>query len=103
MNIDIFHESKSEFRQNVSAINLGRHTRQIKDVWVDHLESDSIAMSGWTFSQIQHKIFFKLYLIFASSQKVLRIRYILLYENRNFKKNRFSIIAFNHLIFSAKY
>ena len=24
VNIDIFHESKSEFRQNVSAINLGR-------------------------------------------------------------------------------
>ena len=44
MNIDIFHESKSEFRQNVSAINLGRHNRQIKDVRVEHLESDSIAM-----------------------------------------------------------
>ena len=71
MKIDIFHESKSEFRQIVLAINLGRHTRQIKDVRVDHLESDSIAMSGWTFSQIQKKIFFKLYLIFASSQKVL--------------------------------
>ena len=62
MNIDIFHESKSEFRQNVSAINLGRHNRQIKDVRVDHLASDSIAMSGGTFSQIQNKIFFKLYL-----------------------------------------
>ena len=62
MKIDIFHESKSEFRQNVSAINLGRHNRQIKDVWVEHLGSDSIAMSGWTFSQIQNKIFFKLYL-----------------------------------------
>ena len=32
MNIDIFHESKSEFRQNVSALNLGRPNRQIKDV-----------------------------------------------------------------------
>ena len=62
MNIDIFHESKSEFRQNVSAINLGRHNRQIKDVRVEHLASDSIAMSGWTFSQIQNKIFFKFYL-----------------------------------------
>ena len=62
MNIEIFHESKSEFRQNVSAINLGRHNRQIKDVRVEHLASDSIAMSGWTFSQIQNKIFFKLYL-----------------------------------------
>ena len=60
MNIDIFHESKSEFRQNVSAINLGRHNRQIKDVMVEHLASDSIAMSGWTFSQIQNEIFFKL-------------------------------------------
>ena len=59
MNIDILHESKSEFRQNVSAINLGR---QIKDVRVEHLASDSIAMSGGTFSQIQNKIFFKLYL-----------------------------------------
>ena len=57
MNIDIFHESKSEFRQNVSAINLGRHNRQIKDVRVEHLASDSIAMSGWTFSQIQNKYF----------------------------------------------
>ena len=57
MNIDNFHESKSEFRQNVSAINLGRHNRQIKDVRVEHLASDSIAMSGWTFSQIQNKIF----------------------------------------------
>ena len=56
MHIDIFHESKSEFRQNVSAIN----KRQIKDVRVEHLASDSIAMSGWTFSQIQIKIFFKL-------------------------------------------
>ena len=46
MNIDIFHESKSEFRQNVSAINLGRHNRQIEDVRVEHLASDSIAMSG---------------------------------------------------------
>ena len=62
MNIDIFHESKSEFRQNVSAIHLGRHNRQIKDVSVEHLASDSNAMSGWTFSQIQNKIFFKLYL-----------------------------------------
>ena len=62
MNIDIYHESKSEFRQNVSAINLGRYNRQIKDVKVEHLVSDSIAMSGWTFSQIQKKIFLKLYL-----------------------------------------
>ena len=62
MNIEIFHESKSEFRQNVSAINLGRHNRQIKGVRVEHLASDSIAMSSWTFSQIQNKIFFKLYL-----------------------------------------
>jgi hypothetical protein len=46
----------------VSAINLGRHNRQIKDVRVEHLASDSIAMSGWTFSQIQNEIFFKLYL-----------------------------------------
>ena len=52
VNIDIFHESKSEFRQNVSAINFGRHNRQIEDVRVEHLASDSIAMSGWTFSQI---------------------------------------------------
>ena len=52
MKVDIFHESKSEFRQNVSAINLGRHKRQIKDVRVEHLASDSNAMSGWTFSQI---------------------------------------------------
>ena len=52
MNIDIYHGSKSEFRQNVSAINLGRYNRQIKDVRVEHLASDSIAMSGWTFSQI---------------------------------------------------
>ena len=62
MNIDIFHESKSEFRQNVSAINLGRHNRQMKNVRVEHFASDSIAMSGWTFSQIQNEIFFKLYL-----------------------------------------
>ena len=62
MNIDIFHESKSEFRQNVSAINLGRHNRQMKIVRVEHFASDSIAMSGWTFSQIQNEIFFKLYL-----------------------------------------
>ena len=61
MNIDIFHESQSEFRQNVSALNSGRHNRQIKDVRVEHLASDSIAMSGWTFSQIQNKIFLKLY------------------------------------------
>ena len=62
MNIDIFHESKSEFWQNVSAINLGRHIGQIRDVRVEHLESDSIAMSGWTFSQIENKVYFKLYL-----------------------------------------
>ena len=43
-------------------LNLGRHSRQIKDVRVGHLASDSIAMSGWTFSQIQNKTFFKLYL-----------------------------------------
>ena len=36
MNIDIFHESKYEFRQNVPAINLGRHNRQIKDVRFEH-------------------------------------------------------------------
>ena len=57
MNIDIFYESKSDFRQNVSAISLGRQNRQMKDVRVD-----SIVMSGWTFSQIQNKVFFKLYL-----------------------------------------
>ena len=57
MNIDIFYESKSDFRQNVSAISLGRQNRQMKDVRVD-----SIVMSGRTFSQIQSKIFFKLYL-----------------------------------------
>ena len=62
MNIDIFRESKSEFRQNVPAIHLGRHNRQIKDVRIEHLASDGNAMSGWTFSQIQNKIFFKLYL-----------------------------------------
>ena len=62
MKIDIFHESKSEFRQNVSAINLGSHNRQMKNVRVEHFASDSIAMSGWTFSQIQNKTFFKLYL-----------------------------------------
>ena len=62
MNIDIFRESKSEFRQKVSAINLGRQNRQIKDVMVEHLASDSIAMSGWTVSQIQNKMFFMLYL-----------------------------------------
>ena len=49
MNIDIFHESKSEFRQNVSAINLGRHNRQLKDVWVEHLGFDIVIMS--TFEQ----------------------------------------------------
>ena len=79
MNIDIFHESKSEFRQNVSAINLGRHNRQIKDVRVEHLASDSNTMSGLTFSQIQNKIFFKLHLFKQVNKKVLRIRYILLY------------------------
>ena len=62
MNIDILNESKCGFRQNASARNLGRHNRQIKDVRIEHLASDSsIAMSGWTFSQIQNKIFFKLY------------------------------------------
>ena len=57
MNIDIFYDSKSDFRQNVSAISLGRQNRQMKDVRVD-----SIVMSGWNFSQIQNKVFFKLYL-----------------------------------------
>ena len=102
MNIDIFHESKSEFRQNVSAINLGRHNKQTEDVRIEHLASDSIAMSGWTFSQIQNKIFFKLNPFKQVNKKVLRIRYILLYENKNLK-NGFSIIAFNHLVLSAKY
>ena len=46
----------------MSAINLGRRNRQIKDVRIEHLASDCIAMSGWTFSQIQNKIFLKLYL-----------------------------------------
>ena len=69
MNIDIFHESKSEFRQNVSAINLGRQNSQIKDVRVEHLAFDSIAMSGWTFSQIQNKIFFKVYLFKQVNKK----------------------------------
>ena len=69
MNIDIFHESKSEFRQNVSAINLGRHTRQMKNVRVEHFASDSIVMSGWTFSQIQNTIFFKLYLFEQANKK----------------------------------
>ena len=69
MNIDIFQERKSEFRQNVSAIILGRHNRQIKDVRVEHLASDSIAMSGWTFSQIQNEIFFKLYLFMQVHKK----------------------------------
>ena len=54
MNIDIFHGNKSEYRQKVSAINLGRHNRQIKDVRVEHLASESTAMSGLTFSQIQY-------------------------------------------------
>ena len=44
-----FYESKCGFRQNASAINLGRHNRQIKDVRIKHLASDSIAMSGLTF------------------------------------------------------
>ena len=79
MNIDIFHESKSEFRQNVSAINLGRHNRQIKDVRVEHLASDSNALSGLTSSQIQNKYFFRLDLFKQVRKKVLRIRYILLY------------------------
>ena len=60
--VDIFYESKSGFRQDMPAINLGRHNRQIKDVRIEHLVSDCIAMSGWTFSQIQNKIFLKLYL-----------------------------------------
>ena len=70
MNIDIFHESKSAVRQNVSAIKLGRHNRQIKDVRVEHLASDSNAMSGWTFSQLQNKIFFKLYLFKQVHKKI---------------------------------
>ena len=45
MKIDIFYESKSGFRQNASARNFGRHNRQIKDVRIEHLASDSIAMS----------------------------------------------------------
>ena len=72
MNVDIFHESKSEFRQNVSAIKLGRHNRQVKDVRVEHLASDSIAMSGWSFSQIQNKLFFKIYLFKHVNKKVLK-------------------------------
>ena len=86
----------------MSAINLGRHNRQIKDVRVEHLASDSIAMSGWTFSQIQNKIFLKLYLFKQVNKKVLRIRYILLYENKHLK-NGVNIIAFNPLVLSAKY
>ena len=70
MNIDIFHESKSEVRQNVSAIKLGRPNRRIKDVKVEHLASDSIAMSGWTFSQIQNEIFFKLHLFKQVHKKI---------------------------------
>ena len=34
-------------------------------------------------------------------KKVLRIRYTLLYENKNLK-NGFSIIAFNHLVCKCK-
>jgi hypothetical protein len=86
----------------VSAINLGRHNRQTKDVRVDHLASDSIAMSGWTFSQIQNKIFLTLNMYKQVHKKVLRITYILLYEKKKLK-NGFSIIAFNHLVLSAKY
>ena len=70
MNIDIFHESKCGFRQNASARNLGRHNSQIIDVRIKHLASDSIAMSGWTFSQIQNKIFFKLYLFKQVHKKI---------------------------------
>ena len=44
----------------MSAINYGRHNRQIKDVKVEHLASDSIEMSGWTSSQIQYEIFLSL-------------------------------------------
>ena len=61
MNIDIFHESKSEFKYILSVINLGRNKKKKKDVRVEYLASDSIAMSGWTFSQIQNRMFFKLY------------------------------------------
>ena len=79
MNIDILNESKCGFRQNASARNLGRHNRHTKDVRIKHLASASIAMSGLTFSQIQNKIFIKLYLFKQINKKVLRIRYILLY------------------------
>ena len=61
MKIEVFYECKSGFRQDM-AINLGRPNRQIKSVRIEHLGSDCIAMSGWPFSQIQNKIFFKLYL-----------------------------------------
>ena len=88
--------------QNVSAINLSRHNGQIKDVRNEHLASDSIAMSGWTFSQIQNNIFFKLYLFKQAHKKLLRIRYILLYQNKHFK-NGVSIIDFNNLVLSATY
>ena len=47
----------------MSVTNLDRHNRQIKDVRIEHFASDCIAMSGWTFGQIQNKIFLKLYLI----------------------------------------
>ena len=60
--VDISYERKSGFRQDMSAMNLGRHNRQIKDDRIEHLVSDCNAMSGWTFSQIQNKIFLKKYL-----------------------------------------
>ena len=60
--VDISYEQKSGFRQDMSAMNLGRHNRQIKDDRIEHLVSDCNAMSGWTFSQIQNKIFLKNYL-----------------------------------------
>jgi len=60
--VDIFDERKSGFRQDMSAINLGRHNRQIKDDMIEHLVSNCNAMPGWTFSQIQNKIFLKKYL-----------------------------------------
>ena len=60
--VDISYELKSGFRQDMSAMNLGRDNRQIKDDRIEHLVSDCNAMSGWTFSQIQNKIFLKKYL-----------------------------------------
>ena len=72
MDTAIVYESKSGFRQNASARNLGRHNRQIKGVRIKHLASDSNTMSGLTFSQIQNKLFFKLYLFKHDNRKVLK-------------------------------